>query len=240
MLSVSVEDVAPDGTVSRLTGGWQVVSLRDLDTSRSRYLDGTLVQPYHPFTRESQQQLTGVAPIDVEVFPTGASIEPGHRLRLAVQAFDVPHLAPNLSLLPGSLSALTIHTGPLTPSVLTVPEVAPVPEAAPQAAAPGSVELGPAPRRQTSRTAVGLTGTPRRHHALRVSVNVSAPRGAAPGQVKLRWDGRLLAVLTLRDGRAVVRVPSAWVTHGRHRLQVRYAGSAQVAPSQAVARPRVR
>ena len=41
MLSVSVEDVAPDGSVKRLTGGWQVISLRDLDTSRSRYLDGT-------------------------------------------------------------------------------------------------------------------------------------------------------------------------------------------------------
>jgi putative CocE/NonD family hydrolase len=125
MLSVSVEDVAPDGTVSRLTGGWQVVSLRALDTSRSRYLDGTLIQPFHPFTKESQQPLTGIAPIDVEVFPTGASIEPGHRLRLAIQAFDVPHLAPNLTLLLGSLSALTVHTGPLTPSVLTVPAVSP-------------------------------------------------------------------------------------------------------------------
>ena len=35
MLSVAVEDVAPDGTVSRLTGGWQVVSQRALD-QRSR------------------------------------------------------------------------------------------------------------------------------------------------------------------------------------------------------------
>lgn len=125
MLAVSVEDVAPDGTVTRLTGGWQVVSLRALDPSRSRYLGGTLIQPYHPFTRASQQPLTGIAPVDVEVFPTGASIEPGHRLRLAVQAFDVPHLAPTLSLLLGSLSAITIHTGPLTPSVLTVPAVSP-------------------------------------------------------------------------------------------------------------------
>ena len=36
MLSVAVEDVAPDGTVKRLTGGWQVISHRALDTSRSR------------------------------------------------------------------------------------------------------------------------------------------------------------------------------------------------------------
>jgi putative CocE/NonD family hydrolase len=125
MLSVSVEDVAPDGTVSRLTGGWQVVSLRALDPARSRFLNGTLVQPFHPFTKESQRPLSGIAPIDVEVFPTGAAIQPGHRLRLAVQAFDVPHLAPNLTLLLGSLSAITVHTGPLTPSVLTVPAVSP-------------------------------------------------------------------------------------------------------------------
>ena len=125
MLSVSVEDVAPDGTVSRLTGGWQVLSLRELDAARSRYLNGTLLQPYHPFTKASRKPLTGVAPIDVEVFPTGASIEPGHRLRLAIQAFDVPHLTPHLTLLPGSLSAITVHSGGLTPSTLTVPAVAP-------------------------------------------------------------------------------------------------------------------
>jgi uncharacterized protein len=125
MLSVSVEDVAPDGTVSRLTGGWQVISFRDLDQARSRYLDGTLIQPYHPFTQASRHNLTGTAPIDVEVFPTGASIEPGHRLRLAIQAYDVPHLLPDLTLALGGLSAITVHTGGLTPSSLTVPAVTP-------------------------------------------------------------------------------------------------------------------
>ena len=35
MFSVAVEDVAPDGTVTRLTGGWQVLSQRALDR-RSR------------------------------------------------------------------------------------------------------------------------------------------------------------------------------------------------------------
>jgi predicted acyl esterase len=45
MLSVALEDEAPDGTVSRLTGGWQVISQRALDKSRSRYLDGKLIQP---------------------------------------------------------------------------------------------------------------------------------------------------------------------------------------------------
>jgi predicted acyl esterase len=125
MLAVSVEDVAPDSTVTRLTAGWQVISLRELDRARSRYLDGQLVQPYHPFTKASKKPLSAgqVAPVDVEVFPTAAEIVPGHRLRIAIQAFDVPHLAPSLPDAPSTLAPLTVRTGPLWPSVLTVPAV---------------------------------------------------------------------------------------------------------------------
>jgi putative CocE/NonD family hydrolase len=125
MLSVAVEDVAPDGTVKRLTGGWQVISDRALDTRKSRYLDGKLVQPFHPFTKAAEKPLAAgaVEPVDVEVFPTGASIEPGHKLRLAVQAFDVPHLSPTLPQLPGTLTAITIHSSAKYPSVVTLPAV---------------------------------------------------------------------------------------------------------------------
>ena len=125
MLSVAVEDVAPDGTVSRLTGGWQVLSHRKLDASRTRYLDGKIIQPYHPFTRADQKRLgrNEVAPIDVEVFPTAATIRPGHRLRLAVQAFDVPHLLPSLGLVLGTLTVMKVHTSAEYPSELTLPTV---------------------------------------------------------------------------------------------------------------------
>ena len=125
MLSVAVEDVAPDGTVSRLTGGWQVLSHRKLDESRTRYLDGKIIQPYHPFTRADQKRLARneVAPIDVEVFPTAATILPGHRLRLAVQAFDVPHLLPSLGLVVGTLTMMKVHTSEQYPSELTLPTV---------------------------------------------------------------------------------------------------------------------
>ena len=125
MLSVSVSDVAPDGTVSRLTGGWQVISQRALDRARTRYLDGAVIQPYHPFTRASKQPLAAgeIAPVDVEVFPTAARIAPGHRLRVAIQAFDVPHLAPTLPDLPGTATVLTLHASDRYPSVLTAPGV---------------------------------------------------------------------------------------------------------------------
>lgn len=122
MLSVAIEDVAPDGTVSRITGGWQVISHRALDTTKSRYLDGRLIQPWHPFTKASQKNLVPgqVAPVDVEVFPTGAVIRPGHRLRIAVQAFDVPHLLSPLPSLLGQLVPVTVHTGPSYPSAITL------------------------------------------------------------------------------------------------------------------------
>jgi putative CocE/NonD family hydrolase len=123
MLSVSVSDVAPDGTVSRLTGGWQTLSQRALDKRRTRYLDGRVLQPFHPFTRASKMPLASgeIAPVDVEVFPTAARVAKGHRLRIAIQSFDVPHLLPTVPDLPGTLTGLTIHSSVTYPSVLTIP-----------------------------------------------------------------------------------------------------------------------
>ncbi|WP_156390989.1 MULTISPECIES: CocE/NonD family hydrolase [unclassified Nocardioides] len=123
MLSVSVSDVAPNGKVTRLTGGWQVVSQRALDRSRTRFLDGQVLQPFHPFTQASKKPLANgqVAPVDVEVFPTAAKIAKGHRLRIAIQSFDVPHLLPSVPDLPSTLTGLTIHNSATYPSVLTIP-----------------------------------------------------------------------------------------------------------------------
>ncbi|HWU21047.1 MAG TPA: CocE/NonD family hydrolase, partial [Nocardioides sp.] len=123
LLSVAVEDVAPDGTVKRLTGGWQVVSQRALDTSRSQYLGGRLIRPYHPFTKASKASLAPgtIAPVDVEVFPTGAAILPGHRLRVAIQGFDVPHLLAPLTDLLGQLGPMTIYSGGTHRSYVTIP-----------------------------------------------------------------------------------------------------------------------
>jgi putative CocE/NonD family hydrolase len=123
MLSVAVEDVGPNGQVTRLTGGWQVLAQRQLDKKRSRFLDGRLIQPYHPFTRASKAKVARgkIVPVDVEIFPTGAALKPGHRLRLSVQAFDIPHLLSPLPDLPGQLSPLTVHVSKRYPSVLTLP-----------------------------------------------------------------------------------------------------------------------
>ncbi len=123
MLSVAVESVAPNGKVTRLTGGWQVLSQRKLAKQRSRFMNGKLIQAYHPFTRASKAKLARgkVAPIDVEIFPTGAAIQRGHRLRLSIQAFDIPHLLSPLPDLLGQLAPLTIHVSKRYPSLLTLP-----------------------------------------------------------------------------------------------------------------------
>ncbi|MGO4257666.1 CocE/NonD family hydrolase [Marmoricola sp. RAF53] len=224
MLSVAVEDEAPDGTVSRLSGGWQVISHRKLDTARSRYLDGKLIQPYHPFTKAAQVKLAGgaVEPVDVEIFPTGSKILPGHRLRIAVQAFDVPHLLPTLPDLLGTLTVITVHASAQYPSELTVPAVAPA----------------------GSRTAVSMANAvAKRGKANRAAIVVTRPAWGrtAAGRVKVWIDGRYAGTRTLSAGRSTVVVPAKVNrTQGRHRLRVVYLGSATTSPSTAVTTWRVR
>jgi uncharacterized protein len=163
MVSVSVDDVAPDGSVTRLTGGWQVISLRALDTSRTRYLDGQIIQPYHPFTQTSRS-VAGpgqVVPVDVEVFPTGADIQAGHRLELSVQAFDVPHLAPTLDQLLGTLTLIQVHASAAYPSALILPTRT---RATPQGEPAGPMTGGPgvvAPAGSRSSTGARSAGSRR-------------------------------------------------------------------------------
>jgi hypothetical protein len=220
--------------VSRLSGGWQVISHRALDTARSRYLDGQLVQPYHPFTQAAQTPLPAgaVEPVDVEVFPTGAAIEPGHRLRIAVQAFDVPHLLPSLTGALPTLTVIGIHTSAAFPSELTLPLVAPVPAATP--AQP------PATTRAASRTTFTVARPGRRHHATPVRITVTSSGHAATGRVQVLLDRRVVGVRALDDGHARVRIPARLVRHGAHRLSVRYLGTPQTAPSARTTRWRVR
>lgn len=229
MLSVAVEDVAPDGTVSRLTGGWQVISMRELDASRSRHLDGKLIQPFHPFTEASKDPLANgeIAPVDVEIFPTGAQIQEGHRLRLAVQAFDVPHLLPTLPDVLGTLTVIRIHNSDRHPSELTLPTIrTAAPSAATGTASSTTVRLAKA----TTRTRTGN----------RARILVTSPRGdRVGGRVRVRLGRSTVRTVTLQDGRAVVKLPGRR-TPGRYAVTVRYLGDATTRASSATATWRVR
>jgi putative CocE/NonD family hydrolase len=124
MVSVHVEDVAPDGTVDRLTGGWQVLSHRAVDGSRVVRRDGEVLQTYHPFTRAAQLPVESgkVYSVDVEVFPTEAVLKKGHRLRISLQAYDTPHLlAPAPQVVDSAGGVITVHHSAQYPSRLVIP-----------------------------------------------------------------------------------------------------------------------
>ncbi|MFD7076714.1 CocE/NonD family hydrolase [Nocardioides sp. NPDC059952] len=124
LISVSIEDVAPDGSVDRITGGWQTLRHRAVTASKARTLNGQVVQPWHPFIRSTEQAVRPgqIYRVPVEVFPTGAVIEKGHRLRVTVHSYDVPHLLPNVKqLVRGVAGVVTVHHTTTNPSTLVLP-----------------------------------------------------------------------------------------------------------------------
>jgi putative CocE/NonD family hydrolase len=114
MIVARLEDVSPDGSVAPLSSGWQVLSLRALDKSKSAYADGMLVQPWHPDTRASVLPVKAdtIYKLDVEIFPTLATLARGHSLRLALQTVDEPHAngsVPQTS--DGAGGTVTVYSG---------------------------------------------------------------------------------------------------------------------------------
>ncbi|OLP03366.1 peptidase S15 [Mycolicibacterium porcinum] len=120
-----LDDVAPDGASRPLTQGALLGSHRALDPETTWYTaDGNVLRPHHISTRAA------VAPVvpgeltryDLDVFPTAALIEPGHRLRLTLTTYDFPHLVPTQparhALAGGTYR---IRQGGQTPSSLLIP-----------------------------------------------------------------------------------------------------------------------
>jgi hypothetical protein len=100
-VTVRVVDVAPDGRATDLTDGWLTASLRAVDPSRSRMVGGENLQPWHPFTAASVLPVPAGTPLQlqVEILPTDAVIQPGHRLQVMVSPSDFPHAVPTLPAL---------------------------------------------------------------------------------------------------------------------------------------------
>ncbi|MDB5978524.1 MAG: peptidase [Nevskia sp.] len=123
---VRVDDVGTDGKAFALTNGIQTASLRMVDSSRSRYLDGQMIQPWHPFTQDSVQKVGSgsLVEVQVEIFPTSAVIQTGHKLRIAVGASDFPHGLPPLpDLVQSILGVLSIYSDAEHPSKVVLPVV---------------------------------------------------------------------------------------------------------------------
>jgi putative CocE/NonD family hydrolase len=93
----TLEDVAPDGTVTPITTGALLGSLRAVNKTQSwTASDGRFLLPYHPYTAQSKKPVpTGkVTRFDIEVRPTFAQIAQGHRLRLTLTTSDLPAVVP--------------------------------------------------------------------------------------------------------------------------------------------------
>jgi len=93
----TLEDVAPNGTSTPITTGALLGSLRAVDRSKSWIAsNGQPLLPYHPYTLASKRAVpTGtVTRFDIEIRPTFAQLDAGHRLRLTLTTTDFPTLVP--------------------------------------------------------------------------------------------------------------------------------------------------
>jgi len=118
-----LSDVAPSGESNQITAGFLLASQRAVDPARSTYdRNGTLIRPFHPFTRASQQPVTPNDPTlyRIEIYPTSAIFRKGDRIRLTIGSADTPATAPSLPSLADSLGGeiRVLHGGRYTSHVL--------------------------------------------------------------------------------------------------------------------------
>jgi putative CocE/NonD family hydrolase len=125
-VAVRVDDVAPDGTSTGMTTGWQTAAFRAVDGSRSRLVAGHQLQPWHPYTKDSVLPVRAGEPtaLDVEIFPTNWVIKAGHRLKITVDPSDFPHALPPAPALLNRLGGrVSVLTDPAHPSAVELPVV---------------------------------------------------------------------------------------------------------------------
>ncbi len=125
-LSVRVDDVDPNGVAVALTNGIQTASLRAVDATRSRTLNGQMIQPWHPYTADSLLPVGSgnIIEVPVEIFSTSAFIAKGHSLRVSVGASDLPQGVPPVPTLLQSLAGvLTIYGDADHQSSVVIPVV---------------------------------------------------------------------------------------------------------------------
>jgi putative CocE/NonD family hydrolase len=118
-----LSDVAPSGESNQITAGFLLASQRAVDPARSTYdRNGTLIRPFHPFTRASQQPVTPNDPAlyQIEIYPTSAIFRKGDRIRLTIGSADTPATSASLPSLADSLGGemRVLHGGRYASHVL--------------------------------------------------------------------------------------------------------------------------
>jgi putative CocE/NonD family hydrolase len=124
LITARVEDVSPQGQATQMSAGWDTISLRALNRRKTVWADGMMTQPFHPFTQASVLPVPSGKPVevDVEIYPMGWDLLPGHTLRLTLQEADAPHLTASLPTALNSVGAtLSIYHGSGHDSELVIP-----------------------------------------------------------------------------------------------------------------------
>ncbi|WP_446039078.1 CocE/NonD family hydrolase [Streptomyces sp. SID1121] len=84
-LIARLDDIAPDGTATKITSGSLVASLRALDKKRSwRDTNGVVIRPYGTFTSDQYLRPGQLYPLTIGLSPRVARLAPGHALRLTL------------------------------------------------------------------------------------------------------------------------------------------------------------
>ncbi|MEY2475352.1 MAG: uncharacterized protein QOG87_667, partial [Actinomycetota bacterium] len=131
-LVATLNDVAPDGTVSTALPGLEVDGAvlgtqRAVDPDRSWYgRDGEVIVPYHPYATSSAQAVPigELVTYHIELHPRMWVVEPGHRIQLVIASQDrlLAPTQPQLARLAGGV--YQVGRGGQTASALHVPLVA--------------------------------------------------------------------------------------------------------------------
>jgi len=90
LLDVRVEDVAPNGSVTDVTGGaGGYIRATDRAVTGGIHLPGGItLAPVHPDTQAAQLPINGANEYQIEVSPTGYIFGAGHRIRLTISNTD--------------------------------------------------------------------------------------------------------------------------------------------------------
>ena len=127
VLSVRVDEVTANGrTVKPLTNGLLLASARKVDESRSRFMNGEMIQPYHYLTEDAVEPVVPgeVFKMQVEIFPTSAIIRKGHKLRVSIAPSNDAQGMLNLPRQELAKDGVTsIHNSPDYPSSIVLPIV---------------------------------------------------------------------------------------------------------------------
>jgi putative CocE/NonD family hydrolase len=125
-------DVAPDGTSTQVSFGQLIASHRALDETPcsslkvedcSVYIDGELIQPWHPYTKKAQSPLTvgQLYEIQIEMNPAFMELKPGHRLRLSIKTGNSPAFNPAPPIRAAATGGVTtVISDPSHPSMLVL------------------------------------------------------------------------------------------------------------------------